>query len=389
MTGAWVALAVAVAGQGLALELMAPGRPWSTRALRTLPALALALIVVWAVTLSSSGSAGPRWIAWVAAAWWMIAIPAFVLAGLGRPPGAVRAAVPIAVAQAAPGAILSFAPALAWHPWTFVVAGSLKAMLPPVHAPATRAAEALSPGSFGLVLAGGLLLGGPLAVLGALALDPFEALVLAQLLGVAIAISGLASASDDHLFRRLGAWASVQAGLAVLMAALGASGAVGAEHPAALSHLASSVAALVAMTFVLGRVASFVHVGDLAAYSGVLRAAILRGQSVLAVSFLAIVASAQAPYALVRVALFASGAARLASLLGLAGWFGVSLAIVLAATRVARGRASAPAGPAPEMRRIEIACTVLLFLLVVVAFLLPALWQAPAAWTRLAPAAQS
>jgi len=194
-------------------------------------------------------------------------------------------------------------------------------------------------------------------------------------------VSGLASASDENLFRRLASWASVQAGLALLIAALAPTSVSGVEQATALSHLGSCTAALVAMTFVFGRVASYVHVGDLAAYSGVLRAAVVRGQAVLAVVFLGILVSAQAPVALVRLALSAGGPARLACLFGLIGWLGTSLALVLAATRIARGRSGAPAGPTPEMRAPEIALTLALFAGVVAAFVVPAWWAAPAAWS--------
>lgn len=381
MRSAWVALALAVALAGLALELWAPGRALRVRALRSLPLVALALAFLWAVWLASSTVVGATWSGRVAAAWWIVALPAFALAGLGRPPSGTRSAVPLAVAQAAPGALLSFGPALAWSPWTLVIAGSLRALLPPVHAPGARAAEALSPATFGLLLAGGLLLGVPVAVSGAKGLDAFEATALAELVGVGAMVSGLASASDENLFRRLASWASVQAGLALLIAALAPTSVSGVEQATALSHLGSCTAALVAMTFVFGRVASYVHVGDLAAYSGVLRAAVVRGQAVLAVVFLGILVSAQAPVALVRLALSAGGPARLACLFGLIGWLGTSLALVLAATRIARGRSGAPAGPTPEMRAPEIALTLALFAGVVAAFVVPAWWAAPAAWS--------
>jgi hypothetical protein len=380
MRGAWVALAICVCGQGLALELWAPGRGTRERLLRSLPLLALALAILWAVWLATSAVVGETWGARVSASWWIVALPACVLAGLGRPPSGTRSAVPLAVAQAAPGALLSFAPALAWNPWTLVVAGSLRALLPPVHAPGARAAEALSPGTFGLLLAGGLLLGVPVAAAGAARLDSFDATAVAELIGVGAMVSGLASASDEHLFRRLASWASVQAGIAIVIAALAPSSASGVEGATALSHLGACTAALVAMTFVLGRVASYVHVGDLAAYSGVLRAAVVRGQAVLASAFLALLASGQAPVALVRLGLAAGGTARLACLFGLVGWIGSSLALLLAATRIARGRSGAPAGPTPEMQVPEIALTLALFAGVIAALVVPAWWAAPAAW---------
>jgi hypothetical protein len=387
MRAAWIALAIAVAAQGLALELWAPGRTLRQRALRALPVLALALAIAWAVWLASSAVVGAPWGARISAAWWVVAVPAFVLAGLGRPPLGTRSAVPLAVAQAAPGALLSFAPALAWSPWTLVLAGGLRALLPPAHAPGARAAEALSPGAFGLLLAGGLLLGVPVAASGVAGLDPFEATALAELIGVSAMISGLASASDEHLFRRLASWASVQAGLAVLIAALAPSSPSGVDRATALSHLGASTAALVAMIFVLGRVAAYVHVGDLAAYSGVLRAAVVRGQAVLAAVFLAVLASGQAPVAIVRLLLAAGGPARLACLFGLVGWIGSSLALLLAATRIARGRTGAPAGPTPEMHAPEIALTLALFAGVVAALVVPAWWSAPAAWNLVTRAA--
>jgi hypothetical protein len=378
---AWIALAVAVSLQGLALELWAPGRSARERAWRALPLLALALAIFWAVWLASAAAPGEAWSERVSASWWIVALPAFVLAGLGRPPSGTRSAVPIAVAQAAPGALLSFAPALAWNPWTLVIAGSLRALLPPVHAPGARAAEALSPGTFGLLLAGGLLLGVPVAAAGAGHLSAFSAAALAELVGVGAMVSGLASASDEHLFRRLASWASVQAGIAVMIAALAPASMSGVDRATSLSHLGACTAALVAMIFVLGRVASYVHVGDLAAYSGVLRAAVLRGQAVLAAAFLGVLASAQAPIALVRIGLAASGPAKLACLFGLVGWLGSALGLVLAATRVARGRSAAPAGPTPEMRAPEIALTIALFAGVMAALVVPAWWTAPAAWS--------
>lgn len=380
MRAAWIALTVAACAQGLTLELWAPGRGARERLLRALPLAALALAILWAVWLATSAAVGETWGGQVSAAWWIVALPAFALAGLGRPPGGTRSAVPLAVAQAAPGALLSFAPALAWSPWTMVIAGSLRSLLPPVHAPGARAAEALSPGTFGLLLAGGLLLGVPVAALGAARLDSFDAAAVAELIGVGAMVSGLASASDEHLFRRLASWASVQAGLAVMIAALAPASLSGVGGDAALSHLGACTAAFVAMTFVLGRVASYVHVGDLAAYSGVLRAAVVRGQAVLAAAFLALLASGQAPVALVRLGFFASGTARLACLFGLVAWIGSSLALVLAATRIARGRSAAPAGPTPEMRAPEIALTLALFFGVVAALVVPALWAVPAGW---------
>jgi hypothetical protein len=66
------------------------------------------------------------------------------------------------------------------------------------------------------------------------------------------------------------------------------------------------------------------------------------------------------------------------------GWLGTSLALVLAATRIARGRSAAPAGPTPEMRAPEVALTVALFVVVVIALVVPALWAAPAAWSLVA-----
>jgi hypothetical protein len=380
MRGAWVALAILVCAEGLALELWAPGRTTRERSLRALPLLALALTILWAVWLATSATVGGTWSERVSAAWWIVALPAFVLAGLGRPPSGTRSAVPVAVAQAAPGALLSFAPALLWSPWTLVIAGSLRALLPPVHAPGARAAEALSPGTFGLLLAGGLLLGVPVAAAGAARLDSFDATALAELIGMGAMVYGLASASDEHLFRRLASWASVQAGLAVMIAALAPASVSGVERATSLSHLGACTAALVAMTFVLGRVASYVHVGDLAAYSGVLRSAVLRGQAVLASAFLALLASGQAPVALVRLGLSAGGPARLACLFGLVGWMGSSLALVLAATRIARGRSAAPAGPTPEMRVPEIVLTLALFAGVIAALVVPAWWAEPAAW---------
>ena len=381
MTFAWLALALAAAAQGLGVELSAPGRPFARRAARSVPALVLALVIAWAVWLAGTPGAG---LERLAAAWWTVALPAFALSALGRPPASMRSAVPIAVALAAPAALLSFAPALAGSPWPLVAAGGLATLLPPAHAPGARAAEALPPGPLGLLLAGGLLLGGPPAILASAPLTGLGARSLAVLVALGVAILGLASASDSHLFRRLAAWCSVQAGLAVLVALLGPAE-PGSPVATALAHLGASVAALVAMSFVLGRVASYVHVGDLAAYGGVLRAAVVRGQAVLAVSFLAVLASGQAPLALTRAALAApSTATRAVCLLGLLGWFGASLAIVLAATRIARGRAGAPVGPAPEMKGPEVAATIVLFLAVVAAFVVPALWVAPAAWTRAA-----
>ena len=380
MTLAWLALALAAAAQGLAVELAAPGRALRLRAARSLPALALALVIAWAVWLASRPDSG---LDRIAAVWWMAALPAFALSALGRPPASTRSAVPIAVAQAAPAALLSFAPlALAGSPWPLVAAGGLAALLPPAHAPGARAAEAVSPGSLGLLLAGGLLLGGPPAAVASSLLTGLGARSLAVLVALGVAIAGLASASDMHLFRRLAAWGSVQAGLAVLVAML-APADEGTAVSAALAHLGASVAALVALSFVLGRVASYVHVGDLAAYGGVLRAAVVRGQAVLAVSFLAVLASGQAPFALARAALVTpSTAVRAVCALGGIGWLGASLAILLAATRIARGRAGAPVGPAPEMKGIEVAATIVLFVGVVVALVVPALWAAPAAWTR-------
>jgi hypothetical protein len=378
---AWIALAIAVSLAGLALELWAPGRTARERAWRSLPLLALALAIAWAVWLAGSDVVGGTWSERVSASWWIVALPAFVLAGLGRPPSGTRSAVPIAVAQAAPGALLSFAPALAWSPWTLVIAGSLRALLPPVHAPGARAAEALSPGTFGLLLAGGLLLGVPAAASGAMRLDSFDAAALAELIGVGVMVSGLASASDENLFRRLASWASVQAGIAVMIAALAPTSLSGVDRATSLSHLGACTAAFVAMIFVLGRVASYVHVGDLAAYSGVLRAAVVRGQAVLAACFLGVLASVQAPVALARLLLAATGPARLACVLGLVGWMGSALALVLAATRIARGRTGAPAGPTPEMRASEIALTLALFAGVLAALVVPAWWATPAAWS--------
>lgn len=385
MRSPWVALATVVCALGLLLELWAPGRSARERFLRALPLLALALAILWAVWLASAAVVGETWAERVSASWWVVALPAFALAGLGRPPSGTRSAVPLAVAQAAPGALLSFAPALAWSPWTLVIAGSLRALLPPVHAPGARAAEALSPGTLGLLLAGGLLLGVPVAAAGTARLDAFEGTAIAQLIGIGAMVSGLASASDEHLFRRLASWASVQAGLAVMIAALAPASPSGVGSATSLSHLAACVAALVTMTFVFGRVASYVHVGDLAAYSGVLRAAVVRGQAVLASAFLAVLASGQAPVALVRLAIAAGGTVRLACVLGLVGWIGSSLALVLAATRVARGRSAAPVGPTPEMRAPEIALTVVLFAGVVLVLVVSAWWRAPQAWGLVTP----
>jgi len=384
MRSAWLILAIAVTLQALVLELWTPGRAPRARLLRALPVLGLAAALLWAVALALGTSVNDAWSARIAAAWWMVAVPAFILAGLGRPPSGTRSAVPLAVAQAAPGALLSFAPALAWNPWLLVLAGSLRALLPPLHAPGARAAEALSPGTFGLLLAGGLLLGVPVAAAGAGALGAFDATALAELVALGVMIVGLASASDENLFRRLGAWASVQAGLALLVAALAPASTSGVDRGAALAHLGASTAAFAALVFVLGRVASYVHVGDLAAYNGVLRAAVVRGQAVLASCFLAVLASAQAPFALIRLMLAAGGAARLACLFGLVGWAGATLALLLAATRIARGRSAAPAGPTPEMRAPEVALTIVLFVVVVIALVVPALWSAPAAWSLVA-----
>jgi len=197
-------------------------------------------------------------------------------------------------------------------------------------------------------------------------------------------IVGLASASDENLFRRLAAWASVQAGLAVLIAALVPASPSGVDRATALAHLGASTAGFAALVFVLGRVAAYVHVGDLAAYNGVLRAAVVRGQAVLASCFLAVLASVQAPFALIRLGLAAGGAARFACGLGLVGWMGASLALVLAATRIARGRSAAPAGPTPEMRAPELGLTIALFVIVVIALVVPALWSTPAAWSQVA-----
>src|SRR5262249_29883956 len=109
---------------------------------------------------------------------------------------------------------------------------------------------------------------------------------------------------------------------------------------------------------------------------------VVRGQAVLATVFLAVLASGQAPVALVRMGLTAGGTTRLACLFGLVGWMGTSLALVLAATRIARGRSAAPAGPTPEMKAPAIALTLVLFAGVVLALVVPAWWSAPAAWDQ-------
>ena len=373
----WSLLVLLATAVALALGGLDPPGSDLPRWRRPLAILLLGVTACWAVYLpwrsgAHSGAATE------AVAWWALVVPVFLLGSMATRSGAPSATARLTALQAVPATLLGFAPAFVGPPLGALVAGLLRAASPPFHPAGFAAADALSPGAFGLLLVAGMAVGGPLAAVGAASMHGTLAHALVWVLAISIAISGLASAADVQLFRRVAVWGSVQAGLAIVLALL--PGRLDARSPTTLAfaHLGACAGALPALVFVLGRVVGFARVSDLAAHGGLLGSAVVRGQAVLASALLALLASVQAPISLIRAFVAPDPSfPRLALVLAFLGWLGVGLSLFLAAYRIVRGKRGAPAGTAPELGKLEGLAVALLFVAAVLAIIYPSAWIVP------------
>jgi NADH:ubiquinone oxidoreductase subunit 5 (subunit L)/multisubunit Na+/H+ antiporter MnhA subunit len=235
----------------------------------------------------------------------------------------------------------------------------------------------------GLLLLAGLVLGAPAALTGALSVGEPLGRLLAMGLAITVAAAGLAAAVDRDLLRRLAAWTSVQAGLAVLVSLLPDPELGRGSVERALSHLAASAAALPLLFLVLGRVVAFARVADLGAQAGLLSATVVRGQAVLASVFVAVVASAQAPLVLLRaLGTRDAGVPGPFLALAIAGWLGAGLALVLGSYRIVRGERTSPGDAPSELGRIEGLAIGLLLAAAIAALLYPSMWATPGSAVR-------
>jgi hypothetical protein len=345
-------------------------------------AAAVAVLVVWPPIATAPRTALPRPSA--SLAWWMLALPVFALGGSwGGRPGA-RAVVRLVAASAAPAILLGLCAALRVPALAVLAAGTARAAAAPLHPLAHAAAEALSPGAFGLVLATGLITGGAAALEAAALLPANLSTILATVLALAAGVAGVAALADAHLLRRIAVWCSVQATLAIVLTLIATP-----EQPerarAAVSHLGASAAALPLFTFVLGRIVTWARIADLGAHGGLLGATVARAQAVLAAVAVGVFAGVQAPLALVRALRAPEPLSPLILVIALAGWIGVSLSLLLGAYRIVRGRRIAPGEPVPEIGVAETMILAGFFVLAVSALLLPDAWRLPSSdlgWLR-------
>jgi hypothetical protein len=361
----------------LALDVAYAEGGWRVRAARALAIFGTGGVALWAVTLVWAPTGGAPF-ALQSVAWWMLALPVLVLGVAVPAPQGPPATARLAVTQAAPAIVLSFASVPGVAPLGALAAGFIRVAAPPLHPMILGAVDALPPGAAGLLLLAGLVIGGPVAVQAALAVGVPIGRWLALALGAAIGVAGLASAVDRHLLRRMAVWASVQGGLGILLVLLPPA-AVG-PRPAglALAHLGASAAALPLLFFVIGRVTAAARAVDLGAHAGLLGATAVRGHVVPVAALIAILASARAPFVL-AVALGAriGGVAWFTLDLALAGWVGAGLALLLGSYRIVRGERSVAEGVPPELTPAEGALVALLGLAAVWAFAFRAAWAAP------------
>jgi len=368
----WAAVVVLGAVVALALEPAAGELSGGRRAARAAAVVALAaaaLAAVWCAwaPVPAAARALPT-----AAAWWLVALPALGLAALASGPAGAVASARLAVTQATPAIFHSFAALPAVGPLATFSAGFVRAAAPPFHSMATEAAGALPAGAAGLLLAAGLALGGPAAIGAPLAGGTLAARLLIGALALAVGIAGVASAADRDLMRRLAKWASVQAGIAILLALL-PEAELGAPPAArAAAHLGASAAALPLLFLGLGRVALLAGTADLAAHSGLLACARRRGTLVMILPIVVVAAGARAPLALAAALAATTGNAVLTA--ALAGWVGSGLGLLLAGYRMARGEPRPGRRTPPELRAGEVLLVGLCLAAAVAAALLPSLW---------------
>lgn len=380
--GPWIAVLAVATLAAVVLDGLYGAGPTRTRASHALGSLALGAAASWAMFLAWSPAPAGHDPLLQAVAWWLLVLPVFALGAATPGVEGPRVVARLAASQAAPAVLLAFTPALGFRPVGMLAAGLVRIAAPPLHPACLAAAEALSAGGLCVLLVAGVVVGGPLAVSSAVALPEGIARWLVMGLAVAAGVTGMAAPSEPHLLRRVAAWASVQAGLAVLLARLPES-AVGRDPAAlALSHLAASAAGLPLLLFTLGRVVVWTRVADLAAHGGLLSSTLVRAQAVVASALASILIAAQAPLALLAALLSASlGVERVFLGIALAGWIGAALGLVLGAYRMVRGRRAAPGEPVPELGRLEALLTLLLIAAAVLSLIYPRAWSAPPAWT--------
>jgi hypothetical protein len=90
---------------------------------------------------------------------------------------------------------------------------------------------------------------------------------------------------------------------------------------------------------------------------------------------MAVLAGGQAPLALLRSLRGPDPLPWIPVTFALAGWLGVSVALLLGCYRVVRGRRMAPGAPVPEILLPETSILALFFFLAVLALLVPELWR--------------
>jgi hypothetical protein len=379
---AWWLVLVVTTAVAVVLDIRLDSGNGNGRLARTAALLFFGGVALWAVLLAWDPEPSLFQRTLQAVAWWLSVVPVLWLGALTTQPNGAAAISRLAAVQAVPAILLSFAPALGLRAVGALVAGAARIAVPPLHPMNLAAAESLSPGALGLVLVFGLVVGGPLAVRGIIAIPLTAGVWVLLILSLITGAVGAASLRDPNLMRRIATWSAVQGAVALVVAELPTIATGRGAAALAAAHLGACAAILPALILSLGRVVSFFRVADLRAHGGLGRETPLRARLLMATVFLTVVCSSGGAAALVTAFGVEPGLLqRITYLTVLVGWFGSSLAIVLGGYRIVRGERPSPGEPAPELFRAETLLLIALLVLALLARALPELWEIPLAPT--------
>ena len=341
---------------------------------------------VWAVWLAWQDPSSSSRRLWEAVAWWLPVVPLLWLGAQSARAGGSGSLSRLAAAQAVPAILLTFAPALGFRSIGALAAGVARVAVPPLHPLNQSAAEALAPGSLTLGLVLGLVVGGPVAVRGTAGSPDVVVNVVLAVIALAAGFVGAASIRDGHALRRIGTWAAVQGALGVLMVSVPTVATGRDPGEVSLAHFGACAIALPLIGLTLGRVVAFTRVSDLRAQGGLGAESPWRARILMTSAFFAVLASSWAAVALTNAIGADTGMfPRMLYVAGLVGWFGSNLAIVLGAYRMVRGVRTTPGDPVPEVDRLEMVLTAILFGIALVGRWVPGLWESPQAWSLRLP----
>jgi hypothetical protein len=380
---AWWLVLVVTTAVAVVLDVRLDRGNGNGRLARTAALLFFGGAALWAVLLAWEPEPSLSQRILQAIAWWLPVVPVLWLGALTTRPSGTAAISRLAAVQAVPAILLSFAPALGLRAVGALAAGAARIAVPPLHPMNLAAAESLSPGALGLMLVLGLVVGGPLAVRGIIAMPLSAGVWVLLVLSLITGAVGAASLRDSNLMRRIATWSAVQGAVALVVAELPTIAAGRGAAALATAHLGASAAVIPALILSLGRVVSFFRVADLRAHGGLGHETPRRARLLMATVFLAVVCSSGGAAALVAASGVEPGfLQRITYLTVLVGWFGSSLAIVLAGYRVVRGERPSPGEPAPESLGAETLLLIFLLALALIARGLPELWEIPLAPTH-------